>query len=173
MYDEKISLPRLNTLHPLMRQEAIDIFEEIEKNGVIIRCTQATRTFAEQDAIYQQGRTTPGKIVTWAKAGTSYHNYSLGIDFCLLHKDKVVSWSLNEDIDNDHVSDFMEVITTFEKHGWESGYRWPVEKRDTDHVQKTFGFSIQQLLEMYNKKEYDSNGYLNLVISPRGFGGSN
>jgi hypothetical protein len=34
-----------------------------------------TRTWAEQDALYAQGRFKPGKVVTKAKAGHSNHNY--------------------------------------------------------------------------------------------------
>ena len=31
-----------------------------------------------------QGRTKPGKIVTNSPGGKSWHNYGLGVDFCLL-----------------------------------------------------------------------------------------
>jgi peptidoglycan L-alanyl-D-glutamate endopeptidase CwlK len=34
----------------------------------------------EQAALYAQGRTTPGRIVTNAKPGQSAHNYGLAID---------------------------------------------------------------------------------------------
>lgn len=38
------------------------------------------RSGAVQDALYAQGRTTPGPIVTNAKGGQSAHNYGLAID---------------------------------------------------------------------------------------------
>jgi peptidoglycan L-alanyl-D-glutamate endopeptidase CwlK len=41
---------------------------------------QGYRTHAEQDALYAQGRTTPGPIVTRAKGGQSPHNWGLAID---------------------------------------------------------------------------------------------
>lgn len=45
---------------------------------VLVTCT--LRTDAEQTALYARGRTTPGRIVTRAKAGQSAHNYGLAID---------------------------------------------------------------------------------------------
>lgn len=45
---------------------------------VIVTCT--SRSNADQDVLYAQGRTTPGHIVTNAKAGQSAHNYGLAID---------------------------------------------------------------------------------------------
>lgn len=41
---------------------------------------QGTRTFAQQQAIYDQGRTTPGTVVTKARPGDSYHQYGLAFD---------------------------------------------------------------------------------------------
>jgi hypothetical protein len=45
---------------------------------------QGVRTFAEQDALYAQGRTRKGLRVTNAKGGQSYHNYGLAADCALL-----------------------------------------------------------------------------------------
>lgn len=39
------------------------------------------RTFAEQDRLYAQGRTTPGNVVTKAKGGQSNHNFGIAMDF--------------------------------------------------------------------------------------------
>ena len=39
------------------------------------------RSYAEQDALYAQGRTKPGKIVTKARGGYSNHNFGLACDF--------------------------------------------------------------------------------------------
>jgi len=42
--------------------------------------TQGLRTWNQQDALYAQGRTEPGKIVTQAKGGYSMHNFGLAVD---------------------------------------------------------------------------------------------
>jgi peptidoglycan L-alanyl-D-glutamate endopeptidase CwlK len=39
------------------------------------------RTWEEQDALYAQGRTKPGKRVTNARAGFSNHNFRIAVDF--------------------------------------------------------------------------------------------
>lgn len=45
--------------------------------GLKVGISQTYRSDAEQDADYAQGRTTPGKIITNAKAGQSAHNCTL------------------------------------------------------------------------------------------------
>lgn len=47
-------------------------------NPIVI--TDEYRSFEEQDRLYAQGRTTPGNIVTNAKAGQSFHNYRVAFD---------------------------------------------------------------------------------------------
>jgi peptidoglycan L-alanyl-D-glutamate endopeptidase CwlK len=48
--------------------------------GIRIIVTSGLRTYEEQQQKYAQGRTTPGKIVTNAKAGYSMHNFGLAFD---------------------------------------------------------------------------------------------
>lgn len=45
-----------------------------------IQVTQGFRTWAQQDALYAQGRTAPGRIVTQAKGGESAHNFGYACD---------------------------------------------------------------------------------------------
>ena len=150
---DKTSLSRVALMHPLLRTELTSILSEIEQGGVSIRLTQTLRTIQEQNDLYAIGRTKPGKIVTNAKGGQSYHNWALALDICLLHKDGSVSWSLNEDLDKDGIADWMEVVKVFEKYGWEWGGKWKF--KDTPHFQKTFGKSIKDL---QNCKK-DKDGY--------------
>ena len=157
---DKISLDRLETLHPKLREEGKTIFLEIEKaltGRAICRIAYAIRTFAEQDALYAQGRTTSGKIVTNAKGGQSYHNYGLALDIVLLvDKDKngtfeSASWETNVDFDGDGKSDWQEIVAIFKRYGWEWGGDWKFS--DKPHFQKTFGYSIAQLQELNKKHE--------------------
>ena len=150
---DKTSLSRVALMHPLLRTELANILSEIEQGGVSIRLTQTLRTIQEQNDLYAIGRTKPGKIVTNAKGGQSYHNYGLACDFCLLHKDGSISWNMHEDLDKDGIADWMEVVKIFEKYGWEWGGKWKF--KDTPHFQKTFGKSIKDL---QNCKK-DKDGY--------------
>ena len=150
---DKTSLSRVALMHPLLRTELANILSEIAQGGVSIRLTQTLRTIQEQNDLYAIGRTKPGKIVTNAKGGQSYHNYGLACDFCLLHKDGSISWNMHEDLDKDGIADWMEVVKVFEKYGWEWGGKWKF--KDTPHFQKTFGKSIKDL---QNCKK-DKDGY--------------
>jgi RHS repeat-associated protein len=48
--------------------------------GLDVRIIQGTRTYAEQNALYAQGRTTSGPIVTNAPGGYSFHNFGVAFD---------------------------------------------------------------------------------------------
>ena len=154
---DNISISRIAKLHPKLRAEAATILSEIISKGINIRITQGLRTIAEQDAIYAQGRTTPGKIVSNAKGGKSFHNYGLAIDFCLLHKDGTVSFNMKEDVDNDKIADWTEVVDTFKAHGWEWGDRGYV---DTPHCQKVFGHKPEELHQLVLSEKVDKDGYV-------------
>jgi peptidoglycan L-alanyl-D-glutamate endopeptidase CwlK len=163
---DKISYDRILLLHPKVRDEVRKIFELCEQslNGrAKIRIAQGLRTIPEQDALYAQGRTKPGKIVTNARGGSSYHNYGLAVDFVLIVDGKTASWDMKTDWDGDKVADWMEIVKIFQDNGWEWGGNWKSLK-DYPHFQKTFGYSIGDLKIKYNKGDFikGSNVYLNL-----------
>lgn len=49
-------------------------------DGVTAKILSGTRTYAEQNALYAQGRTKPGNKVTNAKGGQSNHNFGIAWD---------------------------------------------------------------------------------------------
>ncbi|MGB1310406.1 MAG: M15 family metallopeptidase [Leucothrix sp.] len=53
---------------------------------VQIRIISGTRTYKEQDEIYAQGRTKPGRIVSSRKGGQSYHNFGIAWDIAAFSK---------------------------------------------------------------------------------------
>src|SRR5665213_2098850 len=80
------SINELNLLHPKLRDEAIELYNAAvaaTPDHVHPYIIESLRTFEESDKLYQEGRTTPGEIVTKAQAGQSYHNYGLAFDFGL------------------------------------------------------------------------------------------
>ncbi|MED0738884.1 M15 family metallopeptidase, partial [Aneurinibacillus thermoaerophilus] len=88
---------RLNdqNLHPVVAQRGWEVVFEAWQRGIYVLITQGYRSIAEQNELYAQGRTKPGKIVTNAKGGTSYHNYGLALDFALYTPDgKQVVWDM-------------------------------------------------------------------------------
>jgi peptidoglycan L-alanyl-D-glutamate endopeptidase CwlK len=160
--EDAVSLKRIEKLHPSIRKEVTSIYKEILKRQVSIRFTDTLRTFPEQTALYAKGRTKSGKIVTNAKAGESYHNYGLALDFCLLLKGgKEVSWDRNKDTDADNKKDWDEVVAVFKHYGWQWGGDW-TNFKDYPHFQKTFNLSTAELLKKHKSKDVDSNGYVNI-----------
>lgn len=135
MFTDKISLDRIAKLHPVIRDEAREIIESLWALDIKVRVTQGLRTWAEQDKLYNQGRTTKGQIVTKARGGYSFHNYGLALDFCLLTP-KGASWSETIDTNHDNKADWAQVVNAFLADGWEWGDRGYVDK---PHVQKVFG----------------------------------
>jgi peptidoglycan L-alanyl-D-glutamate endopeptidase CwlK len=166
MKDPK-TLERIQLLHPKLREEAEEIYNEICERltgKAMCRFSFTLRTFAEQDALFAQGRTKPGKIVTKAKGGLSMHNYGLAIDVVLLldrDGDGVfteASWDTKGDYDADGVADWMEIVRVFKEFGWEWGGDWKFY--DAPHFQKTFGKSVRELLALYKSGKVDKNNYV-------------
>lgn len=155
MRDSAISLPRINELHPKLRQEIITGIDylEAQNSNMTIRVAQGYRSFAYQDDLYAQGRTKPGQKVTQARGGQSDHNFRVAWDFVIIYNGKEVSWDVNADRDKDGIKDYFEVIEYFESKGWSSGARWRTFK-DCPHLAKTFGRTTKQLLAMYKAKKF-------------------
>jgi peptidoglycan L-alanyl-D-glutamate endopeptidase CwlK len=55
----------------------------LAKHGANAEVLSGLRSYQQQAALYAQGRTKPGKIVTNARPGSSWHNYGLAIDLGL------------------------------------------------------------------------------------------
>jgi peptidoglycan L-alanyl-D-glutamate endopeptidase CwlK len=166
MKDQK-TLERIQLLHPKLREEALTMYDEIVAaltGTAACRFAYTLRTFAEQDALFAQGRTKPGAIVTKAKGGQSYHNYGLAIDIVLLvDKDKngtfeTASWDLKTDFDGDGKSDWQEVVGVFKRYGYEWGGDWKF--LDAPHFQKTLGKSVAELQALHNAGKVDKNGFV-------------
>lgn len=68
------------TLLPHVRPYARALYFKARDNGITINIIGGSRTYAEQDALYAQGRTTAGSIVTNARAGYSNHNFGIAFD---------------------------------------------------------------------------------------------
>lgn len=76
---------------PMVRELLKQGQDAILSTGYTFFITDGFRSFDEQTTLYNQGRTTPGKIVTNAKAGQSAHNYGLAVD-CAFQKNGSLSY---------------------------------------------------------------------------------
>lgn len=160
---DKVSIDRVAKLHPKIRDEVRGLIDAAEAKfpaTIAIRIVQGLRTFAEQDALYAQGRTNKSKpLVTNSKAGQSYHCFGMAIDVCLLYdKDnngsfETVSWDILKDFDKDGIADWLEVVDVFENAGYTWGGRFNSIK-DNPHFEKSFGLHWKELLRRHNAKDF-------------------
>lgn len=159
---DKITLNRINYLHPSVRKEVLSAYNYINSkllgNDVRLRFTHSLRSFNEQDNLYAIGRTKPGKKITNAKGGQSIHNYGLAFDIVLLlDKDgngnfESVSWDTVADFDKDGIADWMEIVLHFKTLGWTWGGNWK-SFPDYPHFEKTFGHTWKTLLAKHNSND--------------------
>jgi peptidoglycan L-alanyl-D-glutamate endopeptidase CwlK len=74
---DSTSEARLAEVHP-------ELARRIEQLAALLSfplvVTQGLRTWAQQDALYAQGRTAPGAVVTNARGGWSMHQFGLAVD---------------------------------------------------------------------------------------------
>ena len=88
---------KLTDLHPAMQPFATKFLAACRAEGIDLLVTCTLRSNEEQAALYAQGRTKPGKVVTNAKPGQSMHNHGLAIDVVPLRAGKPVWGTAGED----------------------------------------------------------------------------
>lgn len=110
-------------LHPLLQQKITELEKLCEKNGLKIGIGECLRTVEEQDALYAQGRTTPGKRVTNARGSTYSSQHQWGIAFDFYRNDG--TGTFNE------TGDFFTRVGSLAKTlglGWGGDWKSPVDK---------------------------------------------
>ena len=131
-----ISSRSLGTLDPAVRIKAEAHVAACAKVGIdlLIYCTY--RDFECQDALYAQGRTAPGKVVTNARAGESFHNWRCAYDCVPLLNGKP-AWGDTEL--------YLAVGKLGEQQGLTWAGRWTGKLRETAHFQYSAGLSLADL----------------------------
>ena len=76
-----INSRKISDLHPIVQEQCRHFIEACAVQGVDVIITSTLRDNEAQAALYSQGRSRSGPIVTHAKPGTSAHNYGLAFDF--------------------------------------------------------------------------------------------
>jgi len=143
---------RIDTLHPNIIAKVKEFIVRAEKElGIKLRVTAALRTWAEQEKLYAQGRSLPGKKVTWAKAGQSYHNYGLAIDVVEI-KDGKALWNN---------PNWEKIGQLGESIGFTWGGRW-TGKTDKPHFEMAFGKHHSELAQLYQSGQRNGE-YVNIA----------
>lgn len=129
----------LADLHPIVRVRAEAMLAECDRHGIDLLVTSTYRDSAAQQALFDQGRTKPGKKVTNAKPGQSWHNWRLAFDVVPLRNGKPVWGTAGED---GRLWERVGVIG--ERCGLEWAGRW-TRFREFPHFQYTGGLSLADL----------------------------
>jgi len=75
------TLKTISTLELAFQRKAKQWLEEMIQTGILPLIYTGFRSMEEQAALYAIGRSKPGKIVTKARPGESYHNHGLAFDW--------------------------------------------------------------------------------------------
>ena len=122
----------LSDLNPKVAAMCSEFINRCKAEGIDVIITSTYRDAEAQNKLYAQGRTEPGKKVTNAKAGQSYHNWRVAFDFVPLVNGKAM-W-------NDAVL-FLKCGEIAEGVGLEWAGRWK-KFNETAHCQYTGGLSL-------------------------------
>jgi len=116
---------------------AMAMVQACDEAGIDLLITSTYRDHESQDALYAQGRTTKGAIVTNARAGQSYHNHRCAFDVVPLRNGKCV-WDSSDPV-------WRRVGEIGEGLGLEWAGRWSGKLKETAHFQYTGGLSLAEL----------------------------
>ncbi|EAC2891949.1 TPA_asm: N-acetylmuramoyl-L-alanine amidase family protein [Listeria monocytogenes] len=121
-----------------------NVIKKMAKQGIYLCVAQGYRSKAEQNALYAQGRTKPGSIVTNAKGGQSNHNFGVAVDLCLYSNDgKKVIWEST-------TSRWKKVVAAMKAEGFKWGGDWKTFK-DYPHFELCDAVSGEKVPVQKNK----------------------
>lgn len=159
---DSASEKRLSKVHPLLAERVRKL---VGLTALDIRVVQGLRSYAEQDALYAQGRTKPGGKVTNARGGFSNHNFGLAVDLCPFVDDKP-DWN-----DNAKFNEIGKYV--HEMGGLEWGGDWKFV--DKPHVQLP-GLTVSLCRSLYDRgglqAVWNAASRVNVMAEDNDFGSS-
>jgi peptidoglycan L-alanyl-D-glutamate endopeptidase CwlK len=137
-------------IYPPLVEHFFELAAACRARGADFYAIAGYRTYAEQLALWSQGRMRPGKIVTNAGPGESLHNFGLAVDWC-------------RDADMDraglqpdwNLKDYLVLAEEAEKLGLESALRWKNFK-EGPHVQLRISSKSVQMSDL--QREFKAGG---------------
>ena len=126
----------LDDLIPQAKERVEHFLSLCKDEGIDLLVTSTYRDNESQQALYEQGRTTAGKVVTNAKAGDSWHNWRCAVDVVPMVNGKP-NWDGLHPIWN-------RIGELGEQAGLEWAGRWRTFK-ELAHFQYTGGLTLTDL----------------------------
>ena len=131
-----INSRELEDLLPPVRERVERMIADCKAEGIDLLVTSTYRDNASQDALYAQGRTAPGRIVTNARSGQSYHNYRCAVDVVPIRNGKAI-WNAKDPV-------WQRIGALGKAAGLEWAGDWKRFK-EFPHFQYTGGVTMAQL----------------------------
>jgi len=131
-----INSRKLDDLIPQAKERVERFIALCHEQGIDLLVTSTFRDHESQGELYEQGRTRPGKIVTNAKPGESWHNYRCAVDVVPLVNGKP-NWDGSDPI-------WQTIGELGEQAGLEWAGRWHSFK-ELAHFQYTGGLTLADL----------------------------
>ena len=126
----------MDDLLPPVKERVEKFLNSAKAAGIDLLITSTYRDNASQNVLYEQGRTTPGKKVTNAKAGQSWHNYRCAVDVVPIVAGKP-RWDVKDEV-------WQQVGALGKAAGLEWAGDWKKFK-EYPHFQYTGGLTLAQL----------------------------
>lgn len=123
---DAISEARLTAACPVLIDRMRQLDVSLQSQNVNLRLTNVYRSMAQQAADYDQGRTAPGKIITHARPGQSWHQFSMAVD-CVPMVDGEPDWNIEG-------PNWQKVFAMLPGIGLFSGKNFK-DLTDNDHIQ--------------------------------------
>lgn len=126
----------LDDLHPIVAAKARAHLAACKAEGIDLLVTCTYRDPAEQARLFAQGRTAPGKIVTNARPGQSFHEYRVAYDVVPMRAGKPAWGTAGAD---------MELWKRVGALGIAQGLEWAgnwTRFKEYPHFQFTGGFKL-------------------------------
>ena len=128
----------LDDLIPPAKERVERFLSLCKDEGIDLLVTSTYRDHESQNALYEQGRTTAGKVVTNAKAGDSWHNWRCAVDVVPMVNGKP-NWDGLHPV-------WDQIGKLGEQAGLEWAGRWRTFK-ELAHFQYTGGLTLTDLKE--------------------------
>lgn len=144
----------ITALHPHLQEKLFELQKLCKKSGITICIGECVRTVAEQDALYAQGRSKSGPVVTNCKGSTysSMHQWGVAADF-YLNMDVDGDGKTADDTFNNATGLFNKVGKLGQSIGLEWGGSWK-SAVDMPHFQlPDWGSTASKLKSMYGTPE--------------------
>lgn len=131
-------------LYPVLKDKAYQHLQLLQQEGIDGEIDQGVRTWPEQTILWQKGRNPDGSfidpvhhtgVVTYAKAGESWHNYGCAYDIFIMNASGAIDWSGTSPA-------WQRAIAIGKSLGLVAGADWLGKKIDRPHFQLTGRFPV-------------------------------